>query len=171
MKNILSLLIIIFLASCSSQNIHFNKNVEKSLEVNGIDLKSVQFKIDQKLTLRREISKTESKPKNGIISIKNGKYIETIMFPRLTPGILMKKDGNSLKLAFDSVLGSELQFISFYDMDYQLFILPNSKVIYQGLEYDLYPINSKLPKLLITNSYLNSIKQKNVTVKGMKVKN
>lgn len=161
-----------FLYSCTTANIPFTKEVERNLAVQNIELKSVQFRIDNALTLRREITDSKTKLKSGgVVSIQNGKYVETIKFPAQTPAIFIQKEGEMLRLAFDKVVGSELLFISYYDSAYQLSISTGSKVIYQGQVYDLFPIKTKLPKLTISNDYLNSYKSKTVNVKGMKVNN
>src|SRR3954469_16949404 len=83
----------LFMASCSSSRVSranlvpFTKDLRAKLEKENIDLKQVQFYIDQKLVLDRNLGDQKIEVTSGVVKLENGKYINQVVVPAFTPGV------------------------------------------------------------------------------------
>jgi hypothetical protein len=118
MKNIFialiasSLIIILFSCGCSrhasaaksvkdTSYIPFTKELKKRIENNQLDIKKVQFFVDQRLVLRRSLGTQKSEIKSGVILFENGQYINEVIIPRNTPGVVVGVNGDRLMVSFE----------------------------------------------------------------------
>ncbi len=91
--SILSLASLVFLYSCGSSKkarnsfVPFNKDLRAKLEKDNIDLRQVQFYVDQKLILSRNMGDQKTEVHEGIVKLENGKYINEVIVPAFTPGV------------------------------------------------------------------------------------
>ena len=93
--------------------ITFSKLLKERLEHDNIDIKKIQFYLDQKLVLRRLMGSEKGTVKSGIILFDNGQYINELVIPAYTPGVCEKVDGDNLLISFDAP-GKDLAFGALY---------------------------------------------------------
>jgi len=95
------------LFSCSSTSkmarnyVPFTRDLKAKLEKENIDLKEVQFYIDQKLVLSRNLGDQKVEVKSGVIKLENGKYINDVIIPPFTPGICNGTENDRLLISFE----------------------------------------------------------------------
>jgi hypothetical protein len=96
------------LSSCSSSRkmsksyVPFTKDLKAKLEKENIDLKQVQFYVDQKLILTRNLGDQKVEVKSGVVKMENGKYINDVIIPAFTPGICETTDNDKLMISFET---------------------------------------------------------------------
>ena len=100
----------IFLSSCESTNqlsdngnlyVPFTKDLLDRINSNNLDIKKVQFFIDQRLILRRTLGTQKSNIKGGQILFENGLYIHEVIIPKYTPGVCEGFDGDRISISFE----------------------------------------------------------------------
>jgi hypothetical protein len=97
----------ILLFSCSSTSkmaknyVPFTRDLKAKLEKENIDLKEVQFYVDQKLILSRNLGDQKVEVKSGVVKLENGKYINDVIIPPFTPGICDATENDRLKISFE----------------------------------------------------------------------
>jgi len=104
-----ALLGIVLLTACSSSKhaatdavyIPFTKQLKQRIERNQLDIKKVQFFVDQKLVLRRSLGTQKSEIKSGVILFENGEYINEVIIPKYTPGICENIFSDKLMISFE----------------------------------------------------------------------
>src|ERR1700722_15638554 len=95
-----------FLFSCSSSRkmsnyVPFTRDLRQKLEKENIDLKQVQFYVDQKLILNRNLGDQKVVVTSGVVKLENGKYVNEVIIPSLTPGICESTDNDKLMISFE----------------------------------------------------------------------
>lgn len=107
---VMLILPLIFLDSCDSPNrlttngnlfVPFTKDLLDRITSSNLDIKKVQFFIDQRLILRRSLGNQKSNIKGGQILFENGLYIHEVIIPRYTPGICEGIDGDRISISFE----------------------------------------------------------------------
>jgi hypothetical protein len=96
-----------------SSYITFSKSLKQRLDRDGIDVKKVQFYIDQKLVLRRAMGSEKGTVKSGVIVFDNGQYMNELVIPAYTPGVCEWVNGEDMKVSFD-VPGKTIEFGALY---------------------------------------------------------
>src|SRR5258708_1151527 len=103
-----SLASMIFLFSCSSSRkvskdsvIPFTRDLKQRLERDNIDLRQVQFYIDQKLVLARNLGDQKLEVHSGVVKMENGRYINEVIVPAFTPGICDTIQNDKLMVSFE----------------------------------------------------------------------
>ncbi|HEY5405606.1 MAG TPA: hypothetical protein VIJ92_00900 [Ginsengibacter sp.] len=100
----------IFLSSCESTNqlstngnqyVPFTKDLLDRINSSNLDIKKVQFFIDQRLILRRTLGSQKSDIKGGQIIFENGSYIHEVIIPKYTPGICDGFEGDRISISFE----------------------------------------------------------------------
>ena len=71
------------------------------MEKQNIDLKEVQFYVDQKLILSRNMEDEKLVIKSGVVKIENGKHINEVVIPMLTPGLCEEVNDDKLMISFE----------------------------------------------------------------------
>lgn len=100
---------VIFLSACSGSKhtakdtvyIPFTKQLKQRVQNSNLDIKKVQFFVDQKLVLRRSLGTQKSEIKSGVILFENGQYINEVIIPKYTPGICENIFGDKLMISFE----------------------------------------------------------------------
>lgn len=98
-----------------SQYIPFSRELQMKLSAYNVDVKRVQFYIDQKLVLTRNLDSAKAEVKSGTISFTNGKLINEIIIPAYTPGIVESADMNGIRVSFEN--GSSFLLVPAEDDD------------------------------------------------------
>jgi len=81
--------------------IPFTKALKQRVENNRLDIKKIQFFVDQKLVLRRSMGSQKNDIKSGVILFENGQYINEVIIPRNTPGVCVGINGDRLMISFE----------------------------------------------------------------------
>ena len=94
------------LFSCSSSRkmsnyVPFTRDLRQKLEKENIDLKQVQFYVDQKLILNRNLGDQKLVVTSGVVKLENGKYKNEVIIPQLTPGVLEQTNNDKLMISFE----------------------------------------------------------------------
>lgn len=95
------------MTGCSSSKVSranlvpFTKDLRQKLERENIDLKQVQFYIDQKLVLDRNLGDQKVAVTSGVVKLENGKYINQVIIPAFTPGVCENAEGDRLMISFE----------------------------------------------------------------------
>jgi hypothetical protein len=104
---ILGLAVITCLFSCSSSSklakncVPFTRDLKLKLEKDNIDLKQVQFYVDQKLVLSRNLGEQKVEVHSGVVKLENGKYINEVIIPAFTPAVCEGTDNDKVMVSFE----------------------------------------------------------------------
>jgi hypothetical protein len=79
----------------------FTKALKQRIENNHLDIKKIQFFVDQRLVLRRSMGTQKNDIKSGVILFENGQYINEVIIPKNTPGVCMGVNGDRLLVSFE----------------------------------------------------------------------
>ena len=90
----------------------FTRELFDKLSANNIDVKLVQFYIDQQLVLTRYLSNDQVSVKNGVIKFNNGKYVNEIVVPQYTPVVCEAVEGDGLRVNAESSPNTTLKFLN-----------------------------------------------------------
>lgn len=96
----------LLLSSCSSSRklsgfVPFTRDLKQKLDKENIDLKQVQFYLDQKLVLNRNLADQKVVVSSGVVKLENGRYVNEVIIPDLTPGVCDAVDGDKLMINFE----------------------------------------------------------------------
>src|ERR1700733_8942820 len=104
----LSLAAMSFLFSCGSSKklsrngyVPFTRDLKLKLEKENIDLKQVQFYVDQKLILSRNLGDQKVEVHSGVVKLENGKFINEVIVPAFTPGVCEGAENDKLMVSFE----------------------------------------------------------------------
>jgi hypothetical protein len=105
---IFSLASILFLFSCSSSRrtsrdnfVPFTKDLRQKLDRDNIDLKQIQFYVDQKVILSRNLGDQKVEVSSGVVKLENGKFINEVIVPAFTPGVCENTENDKLMISFE----------------------------------------------------------------------
>ena len=171
------LIIVVFITSCN-RKAYFTSDVRNKIESKNIDLKKLQYYIDNDVVLSREISSDTARVTAGRVVFQNGKYYETIILRANTKGVCTGVYPNRLNLAFETGNNKNITFtipqiIGSQDV-YQMVnedIYGNASTIikYEGQIYNLVPKNGYLPRLMIRKRLVEKEDRIDRVMKGVKV--
>ena len=98
----------VFLFSCSGSRkmsrdkfVPFTKDLKMRLERENIDLRQVQFYVDQELILSRNLGDVKLEVHSGVVKLESGKYINEVIIPAFTPGICDTVNNDKLMVSFE----------------------------------------------------------------------
>ena len=86
----------------NTEYVPFTTGLQQRILNNNLDIKKVQFFIDQKLILRKSLGSRKVDIKSGVLLFENGEYIQEVVIPKYTPGICESVNGNNLLVSFES---------------------------------------------------------------------
>ena len=112
MRQILSTVIlagsVVFLFSCGSSRktagdryVPFTRELKLRLERDNVDLKQVQFYIDQKVVMARNLGSEKVEVTSGVVKFNNGEYINEVIVPSFTPGVCESSANEKLMISFE----------------------------------------------------------------------
>jgi hypothetical protein len=156
----------------------FTKDLYNKLLANRIDLKKVQFFIDQELVFTRGVDNGKVEVSNGVIKFINGKYVNEIVLPIYTPGVCELVEGDGLRISFEKG-GQAFKFLNSrqYSPDYFVFTGSNWKDGSCEVDYDgnKYRVNCGTcssaadAKLVVRQSDIDNNERKSKQMGGNKV--
>lgn len=100
---------IVILASCNSSRhstnrdryVPFTAELKQRLERSNVDLKQVQFYIDQKVVMTRNLGNEKVEVSSGVVKFSNGEYINEVIVPSFTPGVCESVANEKLMISFE----------------------------------------------------------------------
>jgi hypothetical protein len=96
-------------SSADTVYIPFTKTLKQRIENNHLDIKKVQFFVDQRIVLRRSLGTQKSEIKSGVILSENGQFVNEVIIPKNTPGVCLGYNGDKLMVSFE-VQNNEVEF-------------------------------------------------------------
>ena len=160
----------------------FTRELFDKLSANNIDVKLVQFYIDQQLVLTRFLSNDQVAVKNGIIKFNNGQYVNEIVIPQYTPVVCEAVEGDGLRVNAETGTGTTLKFLNSKQYSPVNYIFNPDKwnkdgtceVMYNGNKYSVVcpTCSTNSPneaKLVARQSALDNLDKKSIIVPGRRV--
>src|SRR5687768_18144512 len=98
---------VVFFSACATSKkanesyVPFTQDLKERIERNNIDLSKVQFYVDEKLVLTRELGVERAEVNQGVVRLENGKYIHEVIIPAFTPGICERTANDGLYISFE----------------------------------------------------------------------
>ncbi len=92
----------------------FTKELRQRIENNNLDIKKIQFFVDQQLIMRRTLGTEKADVKSGELLFEKGQYINEVVIPAFTPGVLESINGDRMKISFE-VQNNEIEFAALGD--------------------------------------------------------
>ena len=165
----------IVFGSCTPVLSPYTTRVQEETNLNDDEMAVVQFYLSSDVILYRNLSASETTVDNGEITIMNGQKVQQIIIPEETPGVIVGRDGDKLKVSFDTN-GSYLLFgpNSDYGGRYTLMAKKwegrTGIVDYEGAEYKTTP-ESIFAFLEVSLKEMNSRSVSSKSASGRKVGN
>ena len=157
----------------------FTRELFDKLSANNIDVKLVQFYIDQQLVLTRFLSNDQVAVKNGVIKLNSGKYVNEIVFPQYTPVVCETIEGDGLRVNAETNPNTTLKFLNSKQYSPVNYIFNPDKwnkdgsteVIYNGNKYSVQcpTCSTNSPneaKLVVKQSALDNLDKQSTIIKG-----
>ncbi|MDE3235764.1 MAG: hypothetical protein KGO81_07410 [Bacteroidota bacterium] len=158
----------------------FTKDFYAKLKAYGIDVKKVQFFVDQQLVLTRYVDQSRAEVKSGVVKFLNGKYVNEIVIPQYTPCVVDSIDFDGFRVSFESGSNNHFKFINNrYSPDYFIFSGTNWKDGTADVYYDnqIYRVNCGTcssaadAKLVVKQSDIDKTEKKTKVLQGRRVDN
>ncbi len=95
------------LSGCSSSRragkdyVPFTRQLKERLEKENIDIKQVQFYVDQKLIMSRYLDDDKAQVKSGVVKLENGRYVNEVVVQPFTPGVCEDITNGNLMISFE----------------------------------------------------------------------
>ena len=160
----------------------FTRELFDKLSANNIDVKLVQYYIDQQLVLTRFLSNDQVTVKNGVIKFNNGQYVNEIIIPQYTPVVCESLEGDGLRVNAETGTGTTLKFLNSKQYSPVNYIFNPDKwnkdgsceVMYNGNRYTVVcpTCSTNSPneaKLVVRQSALDNLDKKSTILSGRKV--
>lgn len=177
-NKLLTIGVLLVIISGCSPKVHLTQDIRKQIENNNIELKDVQFYIDRKIVLRRELKSGDVKVSSGQVKFENGMYVNEIVIRKYTPGICVSNNNESIVISFEEGKGNELSFGKqpvVYPVKTMIYQIQASdwnnnygKVMYGNQLYVISPKGSEAQLLISKSELENSTFEKRV-IKGVKI--
>ena len=156
------------LVSCATiLNIELKKRIEES----NVKIEDVQFYTSKRIVLRRILRKEEKVDEtSGKVKFKKGKYIETLIIKKKTPGILINQDEKGMYISFEEGENKYLPFRLYkgdYLLDYKK-VSTKYPIEYGGKTYDI--IKGFRAYLTLKKESRFDVDKKRRYIKGREVK-
>lgn len=102
MKNLILILIPVFLLSACKTLVPYNKELQIQNQWQEQDLKQIQFYLSNAITLNRQLSNSATAIVSGKIKTVDGKQVEEIIIKKGTKGILTEMpDNRRMAISFE----------------------------------------------------------------------
>jgi len=157
--------------------IPFTKTLKQRIESNHLDIKKVQFFVDQRLVLHRSLGTQKSEIKSGVIISENGQFINEIIIPRNTPGVCLGYNGDKLMVSFE-VENNDIEFgpggmnDAYFTLYARNWSGGTADITYDNKNYKVQCAscyNAGDVKLLVRKSQADKLEKTQRTVEGRKV--
>ena len=167
-----------FITSCNKKT-YFTSEIRNSIESRNIDLKKLQYFIDNDVVFRRDINSDTARIAGGNIVFQNGSYFETVTLKANTKGICTAVYPNRLNIAFETGDNKYITFAIPKSMGnsnvYQMinedrYGNETNAIKYDNMAYNLVVKHDYLPRLMIRKRLIEKEDRIDRIMKGRKVK-
>jgi hypothetical protein len=158
----------------------FTKDLYGRLKSNNLDVRSVQFYNDQQILLSRNVDNYNTEIKSGKVVFKNGKYVNEVLIPAYTPGIIDSIDNDGFRVSFERG-NNNFKFINNkYSPEFFIFSGTNWKEGGCDVMFDRMVYRATCGgacssvsdvKLVVKQSDIDNNKKQSKTLQGVKVGN
>lgn len=158
----------------------FTKELYNRLRGYNIDIKKVQFFVDQQLVLDRFVDQSSAEVTSGVVKFINGRYVNEIIIPKYTPCTVESEDMDGFRVTFESGSANFFKFINNrYSPEFYVFSGTNWKdgtadVIYDKLTYRVNCgscSSAADARLVVKQSDIDNTEKKTKILKGSRVDN
>lgn len=156
----------------------FTKALRQRVLNSNLDLKRVQFFVDQKLILRRTLGSEKAEVESGVILFEKGAYVNEIVIPAYTPGVCESVNGDRMRVSFEKQ-GNFLEFAALGDnTTFKLAgtnwdtVNGTADVTYENFTYKIQCATCNSAgdaKLVVIKKEIDSLNQQQRVVEGRKV--
>src|SRR5579863_1873872 len=87
--------------SDKNRYVPFTRELKQRLERDNIDLRQVQFYVDQKVVMSRYVDNEKVQVTSGVVKFDNGKYVNEVVVPSFTPGVCEQVINDRLLISFE----------------------------------------------------------------------
>jgi hypothetical protein len=161
--------------------IPFTKNLKDLVDRNNLDIKKIQFFIDQKLIMKRSLGAQKVDIKSGVIVFENGEYMQEIILPAYTPGVCERDANNQLHISFETA-GNTVSFAALGENNnyYRLLghnwdqRLGTTEIVYDNQNYKVQCAtctNAGDAKLVVRKSQMEKMQNATKVLEGHRVDN
>jgi len=156
----------------------FTRDLYLKLKQYNIDIKKVQFFIDQQLVLDRYIDINKAEINSGVVKFVNGRNTNEIVIPALTPCVVDSVDADGFRVSFEKGSNNIFKFINNkYSPDFFVFTGSNWKDGTAEIYYDKQPYRVSCVncssvaevKLVVKQSDMDKSEKKTKVIIGRKV--
>lgn len=156
----------------------FTKDLYNRLKAYNIDVKKVQFFVDQQMVLNRYIDVNKAELKSGVVKFVNGRYTNEIVIPALTPCVVDSIDYDGFRVSFEKGSYNFFKFVNNkYSPDFFAFSGSNWKEGTAEIYYDkqVYRVSCgscssvSEVRLMVKQSDMDKSETKTKTLTGRKV--
>lgn len=156
----------------------FTRDLYNKLKAYNIEIKKIQFFIDQQIELNRYIDVNKAEIKSGVVKFLNGRYINQIIIPTLTPCVIDSIDVDGFRVSFEKGNSNIFKFTNNkYAPDFFVFTGSNWKegsvdVYYDKLVYRASCVECSSisdVKLMVRQSDMDKSEKRTKILSGRKV--
>jgi hypothetical protein len=154
----------------------FTIGIKERLIRDSLDLRQVQFYVDQTLVLSRVLGTEKAKVSSGVIKIENGQYINEIVIKKYTPGVCVDYSSDRLNISFEKpneiVFGVENYSKTYFSIYGANWSNGTAEIEYDGEIFRVRCENCNTAsdaRLVVKKDELNKVELKSRNVKGRRV--
>ena len=92
--------------------IPFTKELYNILKASNIDVRKVQFYVDQQIVLSRNLTQGKTEVINGVIKFSNGNYVDEVIIQQHTPCVVDSVDYDGFRVSFGGGASNWFKFIN-----------------------------------------------------------
>ena len=153
---------------CPSCKIYFTQKVRRGIERNNLNLKTIQYYNSGEILLSRLVKKDKHRASSGgVLKYRSGKLTEQIKIFKLTPGICVQHNMDTLYMSFGKDKKFKLPFKN--KREYYQLNSTNGKIIVNNIEFDLLKGKTSILIIQKHDTKIRTIRKK--TLRGNVIKN
>ncbi|GAC1383810.1 MAG: hypothetical protein NVSMB45_11400 [Ginsengibacter sp.] len=156
----------------------FTKQLRQRIENNNLDIKKIQFFVDQQLIMRRTLGTEKADVKSGELLFEKGQYINEVVIPAFTPGVLENIAGDRMKISFE-IQNNEIEFAALGDNTFYRLVGSNwnnangsADIVYENKVYRVVCGSCSSAgdaKLVVIKKEIDKMDNKKRIVQGRKI--
>ena len=156
----------------------FTKELRQRIENNNLDIKKIQFFVDQQLIMRRTLGTEKADVKSGELLFEKGQYINEVVIPAFTPGVLENIAGDRMKISFE-IQNNEIEFAALGDNTFYRLVGSNwnnangsADIVYENKVYRVVCGSCSSAgdaKLVVIKKEIDKMDNKKRIVQGRKI--
>lgn len=158
----------------------FTKELRQRVLNSNLDIKKIQFFVDQQLVMKRSLGSEKADVKSGEILFEKGEYVNEVIVPAFTPGVLETINGDRMKISFE-LQNNEIEFAALGDNEVFRLVGSNwnnangtADILYENKVYRVQCGSCSSAgdaKLVVIKKEIDKIDNKKRVVEGRKISN